>query len=156
MPAQSRLAAIALALTLPAAPLLAQGMDPAAAAINARQSHMVLQQTFLMPLGGMAQGQIEYDAETAAAAAANLAAVSSVDPRFYFPEGTSSADMEGTKALPAIWENPEGFAEAWAALATASTALAEVAGDGPEALQGAFGAVGAACGGCHRSFRQSE
>ncbi|MGZ9812373.1 c-type cytochrome [Pseudoroseicyclus sp. H15] len=156
MPIRRILPAVAVAAAGLAAPAFAQGMDPAEAAIHARQSHMVLQQTFLMPLGGMAQGNIPYDAETAGLAAANLAAVSSVDPFLYFPEGTSSADMEGTRALPAIWEDPEGFAAAWDALDVATAELASVAGNSLEELQGAFGPVGMSCGGCHRNYRMSE
>jgi len=39
------------------------------------------------------------------------------------------------------------------ALADASAALAEVAGDGLDALRSKVGAVGQACKGCHDDFR---
>ncbi|NDV00616.1 c-type cytochrome [Pseudoroseicyclus tamaricis] len=156
MSARKTIAAFLIATSGLSAPAFAQGMDPMEAAVRARQSHMFLQQVFLMQIGAMVQGNAEYDADTAAAAAANLAAVSSVDPFLYFPEGTSTAEMEGTRALPAIWEDPEAFAEAWEAMDTAASDLSAVAGDGLSALQGAFGPVGMACGSCHRSYRQSD
>lgn len=131
----------------------AQGMDPMDAAIHARQSHMGLQALFIGTLGGMAQEKIPYDAALATAAAGNLAAIAALDYYAYWPEGSGNDQMEDTKALPAIWQDPAGFEGAHEALITATAGLAAVAGDGLDALKAGFGPVGAACGDCHQNFR---
>jgi cytochrome c556 len=65
-----------------------------------------------------------------------------------FPAGS-----EGGDALPAIWENPDDFAERLAAFQTAASKLksAVAGGDGVgEAFQG----LGQACKGCHDNYRE--
>jgi cytochrome c556 len=106
----------------------------------------------LAPLGGMAQGQIPYDAEVAAAAAANLAAVASLNEDRYWLEGTDSS-AGNNRAKSEIWSDPDGFAAEIEKIAAATTALALVAGDGLEAMQAAFGPVGQSCGSCHEAYR---
>ncbi len=68
-----------------------------------------------------------------------------------FQEGS---DVGETEALPAIWEDAEGFAEAIAAMETATAAFVEAAesGDG-EAIGAAFRNVGMGCRGCHDNYR---
>ena len=149
------LAAAAVAVATTGA-VFAAGHSDVNPAVKARQSHMTLYAFNIGTLGGMAQGQIEYDAETARAAAENLAAVAGLNQDAYWVAGTSNADIEGTKALPAIWETPEDYAAKEAGLAEATAALAAVAGDGLESLQGAIGPVGQACGACHRAYRQRD
>ncbi len=122
-------------------------------AIKFRQAHMTLLSANLGVLGGMARGTIDYDAATAQTFADSLAAVAGLDQSLYWPEGTAQGEMEGTKALPAIWEDPEDFAEDRAALVDATRALVEVAGTGLDPLKEAMGPIGAACGACHETFR---
>jgi cytochrome c556 len=145
-------AVVAASLALPA---LAQDRDPLAAAIEARQSHMQLYAHNLGILGGMARGNIDYDADMAATAAADLVALASVSQQAYWPEGTDNAAYDDSRALPAVWEDTEGFEAAKAALLTAATALAETAGTGPEGLAG-MREVGASCGACHETFQESR
>ena len=130
--------------------VLAQSAEDA---VKARQAHMTLLAGNLGVLGGMARGNADYDAELAQAAADNLVALSSIDQRFYWPEGSSNAEIEGTKALPAIWEQPDEFAGHIADLLAASEAMAAAAGTGLEGLTGAMGGLGGACGACHQTFR---
>ena len=131
----------------------AQQMTPQEAAVNARHAHMGLYSFYLTPIGMMAQGQMDYDADIAATAAANLAAMGSIDQAAYWIDGTASGAIEGSRAAQAIWVNPEDFLAARAAFAEATTALAAAAGTDLESLQAAFGPVGAGCGDCHRTFR---
>ena len=126
--------------------------DEAAKAMKARQSHMTLYSFNLGTLGGMAQDKIPYDAAAAATAAANLAALANITQVGYWVEGSDSS-VEGSRAMPEIWANMADFEAKEQALATAATALAAVAGDGPDALKAAFGPVGGACGDCHKAFR---
>ena len=129
-------------------------VDPAVgAAIKARQSHMQLFAFNLGTLGGMAQGKIDYNAEAAQIAADNLAALASVDFPPYFVVGSSNADVSETRALPAMWEDPEGVLAALAKLQGATAEMADPAGGGLEGLQAAMSALGGACGACHQAYR---
>ncbi len=139
-----------VAFTLSAA---AQDRNPA---IGARQGHMQVMALNIGILGNMARGNTDYDAAAAQAAADNLMQMGMIDQRFYWPEGTDSDAIEGTRALPAIWADQATFAESIARFSTASAGLAEVAGGGLEALQAGIGPVGAACGACHESFQQER
>ena len=133
------LSAAALGLAIAGAAVAQQ--DPLAAAVKARQALMTLRGANVGVLGGMARGNMDYDAEAATAAAQNLVALASIDTRFYWPEGTSNADMEGTRALPAIWEEMDEFHEYEANLREATAGLPEAAGGGLESLQAAMGAA---------------
>lgn len=146
------LATAALCLATTAAPALAQ--DAAAAAVKARQAHMQLYQFNLAMLGGMARGTLDYNAERARGAAANLAALTTLNQRAYWLPNTAVGEVEGSRSLPAIWEAGSTAGDKSAAMAEAATALAAVAGDGLEALQAAMRPVGGACGDCHRAYRQ--
>jgi len=127
-----------------------------APAIKARQSLMQLYAFNLGTLGAMAKGDVEYNAEAAQAAADNLASLASVNQMAFWPEGSDNASVEGTKALPAIWESDSDIGAKVGALQEATQALAATAGDGVEAVQAGLGAVGGACGACHKAYRQSE
>lgn len=126
-------------------------------AVKARKSHMQLYAHNLGILGGMAKGEVEYDAGAASAAANNLAALSTFDQRSYWAPGTSTDELgEETRALPAIWQEGSKAAEIGGQLAEAAAALAAVAGDGQAALGGAMGGVGGACGACHKAYQQPK
>jgi len=123
--------------------------------VEARQSLMHLYAFNLGLLGGMAKGEIEYDAEAAGAAASNLAALAATDQTRIWAEGTDNATLgDSTEALPAIWENSDDFAAKRTALVEASATMADAAGGGLDGLRGAMGALGGACGGCHKAYRK--
>ena len=131
--------------------------NPFAAHLAARQGYMNIMSFNISVLGGMARGNIDYDAEAAQTAANNISAMTRVDGRAFWPAGSDNAQLGGaTRALPAIWENMSGFGEAWMALGTAAQGMADAAGGGLDSLQGAMGPLGSACGSCHRNFRQSD
>lgn len=124
-------------------------------AVKARQAHMQLYAHNLGILGGMAKGEVEYNADAATAAANNLASLSTLSQRTYWAPGTSTAELgEETRALPAIWEEGSKAGEIGGQLAEAAAALAAVAGDGQAALGPAMGGVGQACGACHKAYQQ--
>lgn len=128
------------------------------AAVKARQAQMTLYSFNLGLLGGMAKGNIDYDADAASAAARNLAALSQLDQSRLWPQGSDNAALgvETTEALPAIWEAGSTAGEKGMALATAAIAMEQAAGGGLESLQGAMNAVGKSCGGCHETYRQKD
>lgn len=125
-------------------------------AIKARQAQMQLYAFNLGTLGGMAKGEIDYDAATAAAAANNLAALAQLDQSSYWLPGSDSDSVEGSRALPAIWEDGAKVGEVAGAFVEAALAMQEVAGTDLAALQGAMGPLGQSCGGCHKPFRQAR
>jgi cytochrome c556 len=110
----------------------------------------------LSTLGGMAKGEIEYDAETAQLAADRLATLSSIDWTGYWPEGTSSEDLDSSRALPEIWSDMEDFLSGFEEVQEAAMSMQEVAGDGQDALAGEMKGLGQSCGGCHDDYRMSD
>ncbi|MBD3677687.1 MAG: cytochrome c [Rhodobacteraceae bacterium] len=147
-------AGVALAATI----VVAGGhANPAVeAGVKARKAHMQLYAHNLGRLGAMAKGEAPYDSEAAASAAANLAALSRLSQQGYWPEGSSNESFENTRALPAIWNDLPGVMEKSAALTEATASLADAAGTDLASLQAAIGAVGGACGACHKAYRQSD
>lgn len=125
--------------------------DPVQNAIGARKAQMQLFAHNLGIVGAMAQGTVPFDAEVASRAAGNLDALANLDQTSYWIEG--SVGIEGTKALPAIFENYADYTVQGQGLITATAALVTAAGTDQAALQGAMGAMGAACGACHQAYR---
>lgn len=148
-----RIAAVTALAALVAGGAFAQAVD---GAVKARKSHMQLYAFNLGPLGAMAKGEMEYDADVAKARAANLAALVSLDQSGYWPEGSAQGQVEGSRALPALWESGDDVMAKAVALNEAVTALNAAAGTDLAALQGAMGPLGQACGACHEKYRAPE
>lgn len=75
----------------------------------------------------------------------------------WFPKGTGPEAGVKTAALPAIWQQKAEFHQAAVRLAAAAHALDVAAAKGDiAAVRGAMPAVGAACKGCHQSFRARD
>lgn len=142
----------AVAAALAATVALAGSHSSEPAAVKARKAQMQLHSFNLGILGNMVKGDVEFDAEAAQGAADRLVALTGYGWGAYFPEGTSNFDIEGTRALPAIWDNPDGVNEEREKLHAAAMALAENAGT-LDGLKANFGAVGGSCGSCHEKFR---
>lgn len=126
------------------------------AAVKARQGQFALYAFNLGPLAGMAQGQVPYDATVAQAAADNLVHLTSLDQSRHWPEGTDSMSIDGTRALPAIWDDLDDFAAKFEALQTAALAMQAAAGTDLAALQAALGPLGGACQACHQANRAPQ
>ncbi len=146
---------VVLGLTIAAG--AATGQDAAdkalAGATKARQAQMQLYAFNLGLLGGMAKGDIPYEASAAGAAAGNLASLARLDQSLIWPEGSDEMGVEGSRALPAIWENLPDVIAKNEALITAASAMETAAGTDLAALQGAMGAIGESCGACHKAYR---
>jgi cytochrome c556 len=126
------------------------------APVQARQGQFQIMALNIGVLGNMARGNTEYDAEAAQTAANNLVTMSQIDQSFHWPEGTDNFALDGTRALPAIWENLPDVIEKWQAFGSAAEGLAAVAADGLEPMRAALGPVGGTCGACHDDYRASE
>lgn len=126
-------------------------------AVKARQGVMNVHVFEAGPLFAMAKGDMPYDAAAAEAHAQALNSLTGYDETRLFIEGTSNADMPGkTWALPAIWEQPEKFRDAYENLHATADKLAEEAGKSQEQLTAAVAELGKACGNCHETFRQKQ
>ena len=144
---------LALATAVAATGALAQDTNQA---VKARQGQFNILAINLGILGGMARGEVAYDADTAKAAADSIGAVSMVTQVPHWPEGTDSMTVDGTRALPAIWENLPDVLDKWAALGTAAGELQTAAATGQEAIGPALGALGGTCKACHDAYRQPQ
>ena len=126
-------------------------------AVQARQGLMEIQGLEAGPLFAMAKGNIDYDADVAKQHAEALAGLTHYDFTRLFLPGTSNADMPNkTWALPAIWEKPQEFHQAFEHLQAAVKDVAAQAGNGKEAMTKAVVDLGKACGNCHETFRQKQ
>ena len=133
------------------------GDDPLEDAIKARRGFMQVVVFNVGPLFGMAKGNIEYNAEAAATYANNLKAAAMMNNGAMWPEGSANEFYSGvTRALPEIWTTYPKVAEANQAWKDATNELAQVAGDGIDALRSKIGAVGESCKGCHDDFRAED
>ncbi|MEO9895681.1 MAG: cytochrome c [Paracoccaceae bacterium] len=122
--------------------------------IKARQAQMTLYSFNLGILGAMAKGEMDYDAELAGASAANLLSASKLSMAAAWPQGSDNVSIEkGTRALPAAWEKWPDIANKGQDLAAAAEKMAAAAGTDLDSLRGAIGAVGEACGACHKAYR---
>lgn len=128
------------------------------AAVKARQSQMTLYAFNIGLLGGMAKGDIDYDAGAASAAAANLAALSKLDQSRLWPKGSDNVALgaDATEALPIIWTADSKVGEKAMALVAAATNMEQAAGGGLDSLRGAIGDLGKSCGGCHETYREKQ
>lgn len=150
---------LALAVALSTVAVGDNHIDPAVAnAVKARKAQMQLYAFNLGQLGAMAKGEVEYNAETASAAAGNLAKLTSLNGRAVWLPGSDDATLgaEMTEALPAIWAEGSDVGEKAQALTLAAAEMETAAAESLEALQGAIGKVGASCGGCHKVYRRAD
>lgn len=116
-----------------------------------RQSYFALVGMTFGPMGDMVKGKIEWNGDQFAAWASDLAAVSSVSVERGFAPGS---DKGKTRAKPAIWENPNDFAEKLAAFRTEAAALAVAAKTGDQAAATAqFKKTGGTCKACHDEYK---
>jgi cytochrome c556 len=142
--------------------LAAAGIGAAAIAqdlpgpVQARQGQFQIMALNVGMLGGMARGNIDYDADSAQIAADNLVAISQIDQSFHWPEGTDNFALEGTRALPEIWENLPDVITKWQDFGAAAEAMAAAAGTGLEPMQAALGTLGGTCSACHDVYRAPE
>ena len=148
-----RAAVIAAALGSLAGPATAQDF---ANEVGARQGMFRIMGLNVGVLGGMARGNIPYDADAAQVAASNLVAVSGINPLNMFPPGSDNMALDTTRAAPEIWDNIADVGEKWAGFGTAAAGLQAVAGDGQAALGPALGALGGSCQACHEAYRGPE
>ncbi len=122
-------------------------------AVKARTSIMQLYAFNIGTLGGMAKGEMEYDAEAATRAANNLVVLTQIDQSAMWPAGTDNVADPSNRALPAIWENFPDVGAKGQAMVDAAAVMQAAAGQDVEALKGAMKGLGGACSACHKAYR---
>ena len=98
-------------------------------------------------LGGMASGDVAFDAVAAAAALKSLVDDAAAIPVAFKNQG--AADPKSA-AKPEIWTNWDDFLQNAAALGTAAAAVDATSLDG---LKAGLGAVGGTCKECHTEYK---
>lgn len=116
--------------------------------LKQRQGAMALQGKYFGPLNGMAQGKVSYNAQIVARNAGYLLALSEMPWDAFTPETKD----EKSRALPAIWTEPDKWKEAQDRLHGAVAKLVAAKGDETSA-KAAIGEINKACGACHENFR---
>jgi cytochrome c556 len=119
-----------------------------------RQSYFAIVGMTFGPMGDMVKGKIEWNDEQFAAWADDLASVSEVTVERGFAPGS---DKGKTRAKPAIWENPEDFAQKLANFRSEAAALSVAAksGDKAAAIE-QFKKTGGACKACHDNYKSRD
>ncbi|MEE9518517.1 MAG: cytochrome c [Candidatus Adiutricales bacterium] len=143
------LALLCLLLILPAAAAVSQedGLY-----VQYRQMLMRAQGANMGMIGAVLAGQLPYKSHIVAHAD-TLEQNAGLIPDAFKKETTGGK----TEALPEIWKNWKEFTAAALALEKESAKLAKVAQSGdPAAIGAQMQKVGAACGGCHKPFRQAK
>ena len=121
--------------------------------VKQRQSAMTLIGKYFGPLGGMAQGKVPFDAKIVQRNADYLAALSQMPWDGFDP----STKNEKSRALPALFEQPDKAKEAAERFQSEVTKLQQAAKGGDEAaIKSQIGAVGKACANCHDNFRAKQ
>ena len=141
-------AIVALAAGLAVAQDAPFGME-----IKARQGLMAYRAVQMGVLGGMAKGEVPYDATAAKAAADALVATSSIDQSLLWPPGSDNAGNPASTAAASIWAEGSNIGELSASYDAAAQAMAAAAGTDLASLQGAMEGLGGACGACHKAHR---
>lgn len=121
--------------------------------VKARKAHMQLYAFNLGTLGAMAKGEMEFDAEKAQRAADNLATLVTVNQMDYWVPGTTSAEVMESRLKPAMFDNFPDVMVKVGALSDAVMAMQAAAGT-LDGVRASIGAVGGACGGCHKPYRE--
>lgn len=154
-------AVMSLALSgslLLASAAVAQDGDEIEGAIEYRQAALSTLGWNFGPLGAMAKGDMDYDAEEAAMRAERVKQLS-VMPWEGFVEGSLQSDEHGidTGALAEIGADWQDFEDKQRRMQEEAAKLAEVAANGDfAALREQVAATGKSCKSCHDDYREEE
>ena len=143
------IAAVTLTL-IAAAPASAQFAKPDDA-LKYRQSVMFLQSQHL----GRIAGQLRADKPDLQAVAENAAVLDTVNKLFATAFPANSEGVGNSRALPAVWKEPDKFKQNIATLnGQMAKLLAASRGNDLAGTRAAFNDVRQTCGSCHDTFRR--
>lgn len=146
-----RIAPVAVAVALAAAPALAQEVKPEEAA-KMRQGVMTAIKWQFAPIGAVVKGERPFDTDVTRRAS-SLATLAKIVPEgFVVPSGSDI--VKSSKAKPAVWQDSRAFGELMRQLVTETDRLALAAQSRkPEELRAQFLVVSKVCKDCHDKFR---
>lgn len=149
------LTSITLVLTLSSPLALANEATTekqAKTAVQFRQALLQLVRSNMGPLGGMAKGQIEYDADVINKNAMRIEQLALMMSD-YFDTDTRKFDLS-TEAADIIWEQKSDFNSKAQDLVEAAVSLQKIAMAKDDAnYRKGIGALGATCKACHDKFK---
>jgi cytochrome c556 len=121
-------------------------------AIKYRQSTMFIQGQHFGRIGAVVKGTRPYNQDEVVQNAMIVEEMS----KLHWPAFGPGTDQGApTRALPAIWKEPDKFQAAGKRLQEEVQKLVATAKGGDQGqLKAAFGAVGQACDGCHEDYRK--
>jgi cytochrome c556 len=142
----------ALLMTLALATASAAEAPTATDAIKARRTAMSNVRDAMKVLGGMAKGEIPFDA-AAVQKNAGIVGTSFKAAQVQFVPGSAKGDVD-TGARPEIWSDRAGFDAGMKSAIAAAAALEAVTTEA--AYKPALGELGKNCKGCHDKYRKAE
>jgi cytochrome c556 len=149
----NRAVAVAVVVMLSAAGGAAFAQVKPEVLVKQRQSAMTLIGKYFGPLGGMAQGKVPFDPKLVQRNADYLNVLAQMPWDGFDP----STKGEKSRALPALFEQPDKVKAAVERFQSEVGKLQQVAKSGDEgAIKSQIGAVGKACAGCHDNFRAKQ
>jgi len=144
-------ATAALCLT----PMIAAAQDesPEQLAVEARHGYMLMLAANMGPLVAMAKGEAPYDEVAATQHASNLAALGQYEVEMHFIPGTAKGEIEGSDALPKIWENLDDVRAKHEDLKKVVLAAPEGVKGGQQQVVQVVQNLGGTCKACHDDYR---
>ena len=141
---------------------LALGLAGQALAADSSENLVKYRKNVMKAIGGhtgaiaaVVKGEVSYGAHVANHAR-GIKDMSLIVPDI-FPANSGPMDYADTRALPKIWEEPAKFKQAVSAFQSAAAKFADIAEGGDrQAIADGLGALGKACGGCHKPFRKEK
>jgi cytochrome c556 len=126
---------------------------PEARAFLFRQAVMRVIAEKMIPIGGMARGDIPADDALFTKSATDLVTMAGMATEGFMPQGVPN----GSRSLPAIWENWDDFEQKAQDFQQAAQAVADAAqSGGVSAAQSLVQPLAQTCGGCHRTYRERD
>lgn len=126
--------------------------EDAAAAVKRRQSVFQLLAFSNGPLGQMARGNMDFDADAAILGSERIIMLAPMIPEL-FAADTRSNNVD-TRAADTIWDNQDDFAQLAQDLVDGANAAIEILeSQGANGVRQAVGQIGPKCGACHDRFR---
>lgn len=120
-------------------------------AVKARHAQMQMVGYHIGVLGGIAKGEVPYDAAIVDAAAKNIAHLATMEHATLWIAGTEQGTVAGSRAKAEVWSKPDDFKAKFSDMEKAALALVGAADAG--AVGAGMGALGGSCKGCHETYR---
>ena len=124
--------------------------------VKERMDGMMAMGKALGSVGDMFKGKTKFNVEQVKAAA-DILLQHSANIDKLFPDTEASRTGKGTEAIPAVWEDREGFLAIAVELQKRSADLKKVAATNDQnQIRASFVAMAKTCGGCHQDYRKKK